>query len=627
MVKCKCKTMKGITLKFKLANIFCDSNAKAIQFPTLYCRANAHFSHINNGVKLEGAGTFDFTTYFNAVSAKKWQLYASLNNISLHLELNGGKGTITLTRADQFSFEAEKISGTEMAFDATKETFVVDLPLTLDADMLAFEIDTDSSTEICNSYYFTNVSEENLNNVELALCTTTFKKEEFIIPNAKMIHEEILMCDEEIANHFTMHIVDNGRTLSENVIPNDQRILLHPNKNAGGAGGFARGMIEAKHQEPKATHVLLMDDDVQVSPESIKRTFALLRLVNDEYKDAFVGGAMHEFDYPHKQMEDSAYVNGLGKLVQSKKKFDITSLMDCVASEVCSNSRARYAAWWYCVIPMQTIEEFGLPLPLFIRADDVEYGYRCNKKIMTMNSISICHKGFDLHYDAAVERYTTIRNIFIANAITGCASKEQFMAHLHDAMVVELKKFSYKNATLTLEGFEDFMKGPSFIMEKGMTERKFLEKHEECEHLKPLDEALLDAPKKQRGSVISQINRVDAELETPRNFTEKIKDKLTLNNQKVPLPINKKGCIVIPISGWLYKPGKFLGAKSFFAVDFLEKKAIYRKKNKKKFRKIWKRYKNDLKTFKKIENDLYAEYAACRDEITSEEFWRDYLGI
>ena len=164
-------------------------------------------------------------------------------------------------------------------------------------------------------------------------------------------------------------------------------------------------------------------------------------------------------------------------------------------------------------------------------------------------------------------------------------------------------------------------------MEKGMAEKKFLEKHKECEHLKPLEEALLDVPEKQRENVISQINRVDSELETPRKFTEKVKDKLTLNNQIGPLPINKKGCVVIPISGSLYKPGKFLGAKSFFAIDFLEKKAIYRKKSKKKFRKIWKRYKNDLKMFKKIENDLYAEYAACRDEITSEEFWRGYLGI
>lgn len=40
-------------------------------------------------------------------------------------------------------------------------------------------------------------------------------------------------------------------------------------------------MIEAMEQAPRATHVLLMDDDVSISPESIIRTFNLLSIVND----------------------------------------------------------------------------------------------------------------------------------------------------------------------------------------------------------------------------------------------------------------------------------------------------------------------------------------------------------
>ena len=39
------------------------------------------------------------------------------------------------------------------------------------------------------------------------------------------------------------------------------------------------------------THVLLMDDDVVMQPESIYRTYRILSLLKDEYKDSFVGGA------------------------------------------------------------------------------------------------------------------------------------------------------------------------------------------------------------------------------------------------------------------------------------------------------------------------------------------------
>ena len=615
-------------MKFKLANIICDSKVKAAQYPTLYCRADARISPLNSGIALEGPGTFDFTTYFNAISSRKWQKYTSISNISLHIKLEGGKGEISLTRADQFSFDAEEIPNTTQSFDATSAPVELDILLEhLDADMLGFIIKTNGKTEVKDSYYFTDVKKKRLNEVELALCTTTFKKEDFIIPNSKMINNAILKSGDEIAEHFTMHIVDNGRTLCEPDIPNDPRILLHPNPNVGGSGGFARGMIEAMHQTPKATHVLLMDDDVEVSPESIKRTFALLRLVNEEYKNAFVSGAMHELDSPYKQWEDLGYIDELGKFRSAKGLFNISELWDCVGNEVCTAERGRYAAWWYCVIPMQTIEKFGLPLPLFVRSDDTEYGYRCNEKFITMNSICIWHKGFQVRYDAAVERYQTTRNTLIANAVSGCACKEFFLAQLHDAMIVELKKFNYTDAILALEGFEDFMKGPSFIMQKGIAEQKFLEKHKTCEHLKPLEEALLDVPKKHLDEVIAQMNRTDVWIETPRNFSEKVKDKLTINNQKAYMPLHKKGCVVVPGDGWAYIPGKFLGAKAVFAVDFINKKAVYRKKNKRKFKQVWKRYKKDLKEFKRIEQQLYADYAACRDEITSEAFWRDYLGM
>ena len=615
-------------MKFKIANIICDSKIKSVQYPNIYCRADAHISPFERGIELDGPGTFDFTTYFNAISIKKWQKYTSIDNVSLHLEIEGSKGTIQLMRADQFSFDAEEIPNATLEFDATKNTFECDLSFeNLNADLLGFKIVCDAKTTLTNSYYFTEIKKKKLNDVELALCTTTFKKEDFIKNNAELIFEKVIKADPAIAEHFTMHIIDNGRTLSPEDLPKDEKIVLHSNPNVGGSGGFARGMIEAMHQKNKATHVLLMDDDVEVSAESIKRTYRLLRLVNDEYKDALLSGAMHELDYPHKQWEDVGYIDDLGKFRPTKEPLDIMSLRDCVANEVATNEEARYAAWWYCVIPVQVIEKVGLPLPLFVRSDDTEYGYRCGTKFMTMNSICIFHKGFHIRYDAAVERYQTTRNTLIANAITGCASKEQFLAQLHDAMVVELKKFNYTNAVLALEGFEDFMKGPSFIMQKGIAEEKFLEKHKTCEQLKPLEVALTDVPKKIRDDVASRINRVGAETDIERSLTAKVKDKLTINNQKASVPLEKKGCVVVPADGWLYTPGKFLGAKSFFAVNFINKKAIYRKKSKKKFKQVWKRYKNDLKTFKRIEKDLYQEYANCRDEITSEKFWRDYLGL
>ena len=76
-------------------------------------------------------------------------------------------------------------------------------------------------------------------------------------------------------------------------------ISIVPNPNVGGAGGFARGMLEAL--AGGATHVLLMDDDVHVSPESFKRTYNLLSLVKNCYKQAFLNGAMLSLEEPNLQ--------------------------------------------------------------------------------------------------------------------------------------------------------------------------------------------------------------------------------------------------------------------------------------------------------------------------------------
>ena len=64
-------------------------------------------------------------------------------------------------------------------------------------------------------------------------------------------------------------------------------------------------MILAMEQQPKATHILLMDDDVAVSPESIKRTYNLLKILNDEYKNAFISGAMLNYEVGDEQWEDT----------------------------------------------------------------------------------------------------------------------------------------------------------------------------------------------------------------------------------------------------------------------------------------------------------------------------------
>ena len=53
------------------------------------------------------------------------------------------------------------------------------------------------------------------------------------------------------------------------------KIDIIQNMNAGGAGGFTRGMIEIMNRKEKEgySHVLLMDDDAIIQPDLLVRLY------------------------------------------------------------------------------------------------------------------------------------------------------------------------------------------------------------------------------------------------------------------------------------------------------------------------------------------------------------------
>ena len=169
-----------------------------------------------------------------------------------------------------------------------KADIIVEIPSNKDT-LIAFELRMYSECCVYGGGYYAEVNESDFNEVRLSIATTTFKKEDFIRKNVKMIKDEILTQDDIIGKNVYLHIVDydEGRVLSAEEFEGPH-IYYHRNKNVGGSGGFTRGMIESIRQKPKATHVLLMDDDVVVLSESIKRTYLLLLLAKEKYKDESV---------------------------------------------------------------------------------------------------------------------------------------------------------------------------------------------------------------------------------------------------------------------------------------------------------------------------------------------------
>ncbi len=626
-------------MKFKIANVLLSDDPQFLYAPALLCRADRPFSRSSQGDDawtFSARGSFDFTTFFNALSVAKWRKYTVAEGFGLHLQVRGGACSITQTWADSFSWYSSRIEETRIEVPAS-DTWLdieVDLASVSNAAVEGFILETQGDVELRGGYYYASVPEDGVREVELALCTTTFKKEEFITRNIELVKKEILDSPEPIAEHFHMHVVDNGRTLDPSRLEG-RNVSIYPNDNVGGAGGFARGMICAMEQEPKATNVLLMDDDVLISAESIIRTFNLLRIVNDVYSGAFLSGAMMNMDEPNIRWEDMGFIGRNGKYYPLKPMGRMDVLNDLVESETFDipsylpgyeDQAQHYAAWWYCVIPMSAIEENGLPLPIFVRGDDVEYSRRCKPEFMTLNGICVWHLSFHLRYNAAQERYQMTRNCFIGQFTTDIAEEECFEADLKKNVELELKKFNYASAELILQGFEDFLRGPEWIMRPN-AQKAFMDANAASEKLKPLEEVYAEAS--EMGIDLQGLTVWNIERDLSRTRFERAADYLTVNGQRFGGEIyTKHGKVaVIGTAGWLYPAGKIRQADTIVAIDPPNRAGIIRRKDGKRFEAIMRRYKDDLRVYKAKKRQLKKEYAAARAEMTTVAFWKDYLGI
>ena len=617
-------------IDFRLANVVLEDAPRSDDYPELYVRRSPAVTRKGSAVNVSGAGAvrLDFATYLNAFSNVKWRRYTVVDNVWLHLR---ARGSFTLepcridktgqdpkrTILDRIEFDEAEMSDIEYEFSAD------------DATMLSFSLVCDGTVSIEEAWYYTKVDETLIHPVELAIATTTFKKEDYITRNLELMREGLLGCGEPVAEHLTVHVMDNGSTLDVEAL-SSERIRIHPQGNVGGSGGFTRGMIEAMEQEPRATHVLLMDDDVELLPEAVKRTYNLLSLVNDEYAEGIVSGAMMAIEKQNMFHEDTGFVQEWGAFAALKSETEVDSLAQVVKVEcVEPHAHNRYAGWWYCCIPVAVIERQGLPLPLFIRADDVEYGLRSGGPFMTMNGICIWHMVFADKYRAFFERYQFNRNVLVAQATTGAAADVDFLDFVKANIQLDFKHFNYEGVELALDALNDFMKGPEWLMAQDPAE--LLAKHgAKNDKPLPIDQIDDEAVRKANFNpdVLYKTMRNSPLINSLRTIPTRAFDYGTQNGQKhIPQALVKGGLAIICYDGWAYNASSIRGADAVLTVSRDGSEGVLRKKDVARFRELDKRYKETLKRFDAQRTRLYAEYAAAREKMTSIPFWKGYLGM
>lgn len=383
-------------------------------------------------------------TFFGAFSLSTWCHEAELDSVVLEIEC---RGRATLEIYEDNGFDGRILVMQRRIVGDGKKQYIERRGLKGKRGILfpVFVLTAADRMDVMSVRYLTREPPRNPSKV--AIVMPTYKRERDVTQNIARIATGVLDDHPECK----LFVIDNGESLK---MPKRPGVEVVPNPNYGGAGGFARGLLELKKEkEEPFTHVVFCDDDVLVNAEAILRVIALTSYVNS---NTVVSGAMLKMDSKHTHVR-AAEVAGIG-FYSVQRTFDMTD----PKTVACYDQRGftSFSGWWLACYPLTDKLEDFMPMPFFIGWDDIEMGRRVNR--LGMRTVSLL--GFGIWHEDFDKKETAWRWYY--HARNGCAT-----AMLHEDGRLALKQirgeifrnmltYRYDRAQFMLDGLDWLAAGP-----------------------------------------------------------------------------------------------------------------------------------------------------------------------
>lgn len=418
---------------------------------------------------LHQGDTLSFNTYFNSIYESFYSEYTTINQFLYQLKVIGDF-EISVYRERYGVAEKELICNQKIQNQSFSDYVELSLPQlepNSQAGRIYIEITCLSEQGIFVEGLVATPQPKQ-RDISLAIITCTYKKEAYVTKTADLIAKDKLLQDKE----FKIFVVDNGKTLNQSDFA-DSRVTLIPNRNVGGSGGFTRGLIEAL-EEDAYTHFLFMDDDIELDSEVVYKLFPLYE---NGKKDFAVAGTMLDFYQKHLLYEAGALYNKYrddeGNI--QNREFNIASLKQDIDLRDSStlnllllDEEVDYGGFWFFAFSKEVVQNIGLPLPFFIKVDDIEFCLRVkeylNNAIVAFPSFAVWHEPFYVK-NPVWDIYYCSRNMLIANTMHGSLKYWDAVKSITGGVFYHLLLFNYNTAKMYVKAFEDFLKGPNFLKE------------------------------------------------------------------------------------------------------------------------------------------------------------------
>ena len=402
-------------------------------------------------------------TYFGSFYCSYWNAYTGITSVAATLQFkgagevrvfeDGGQGIVLLTRFEVVS------DGTSPYLIEFTPGNLAESPFTNSSlpsrVFIEFEAMRDCTVLAINFVSLQPPQRE----VTLSIGLCTFNQEAYFARTAE--HIAALVTNEPAVTQ--VFVVNQGNPFKS---PQIRDLLAGPKittieqRNLGGCGGFTRSLREALAVEPRASHHLMMDDDIVLDERLISRAIQFLRYAT---RDIALGGSMLESLRPTIMYEAGAFLrpnNTIEPYCHNVEMADTGQLY-----RFNSPVDTDYNAWWFCVLPLEPASRAGLPAPIFIRGDDFEYGQRLaalGVPTVTLPGVAVWHEPFYAK-PPSWQDYYDLRNRMIFAATYGNKVSQLSLTHLLGLLSGAVLTHQYQSAELRMRAVEDFLRGPKAL--------------------------------------------------------------------------------------------------------------------------------------------------------------------
>lgn len=402
-------------------------------------------------------------TYFGSFYCSYWNAYTTINTIAATLQVkgagevrvfeDGGQGIVLLTKHKVISDGRIPIL-IEFTPSNLAESAFTNKPL---PSRIFLEFEALGYASIIAINFVSPQAPEHEVSLSIGLCT--FNQEAYFARTAE--HIAALVASEPAVTQ--VFVVNQGSPFTS---PRIHDLLAGPKittidqRNLGGCGGFTRTLREGLAAQPRATHHLMMDDDIVLDERMISRAIQFLRYAK---ADIALGGSMLESLRPTIMYEAGAFLrpnNTIEPYCHNVEMADAGQL-----HRFNKPVETDYNAWWFCVLPLEPASRAGLPAPIFIRGDDFEYGQRLaalGVPTVTLPGVAVWHEPFYAK-PPGWQDYYDLRNRLIFGATYGNKVTQLSLLHVLGLVSTAVLTHQYQSAELRLKAVEDFLMGPKAL--------------------------------------------------------------------------------------------------------------------------------------------------------------------